>query len=282
MADQKILLGNVRGEQGPAGPNTVSGSTTTSGFENGHVLFNNNGKVGAKKLSASDVGALAADGTAEKAKKITSNGTDFEAWKLQAKGYSGDPGNTFLAAQAHDYVGYVIEGFSADGETSTVVAVDRLRCMNAENNFYDWGLKCQFYTVQSAFRLSCIGNDGEIPCFVDVAGRVASSSSERYKTEIQPVAEELLDAVLDLDVIDFLYNESAPENVRDNKRHFGVIAEQVAKIIPDSVTLDGEGLPSAVVYSDFIPLLLAQLQRQQKQLAELEQRIRQLEEGNRE
>ena len=50
MADQKILLGNVRGEQGPAGPNTVSSSTTTSGFENGHMLFNNNGKVGAKSF----------------------------------------------------------------------------------------------------------------------------------------------------------------------------------------------------------------------------------------
>ena len=62
MADRKILLGNVRGEQGPAGPNTVSSSTTTSGFENGHVLYNNNGKVGAKKLGASDVGAQPAMG----------------------------------------------------------------------------------------------------------------------------------------------------------------------------------------------------------------------------
>lgn len=50
MADQKILLGNVRGEQGPAGPNTVSSSTTTSGFENGHLLYNNNGHVGAKSF----------------------------------------------------------------------------------------------------------------------------------------------------------------------------------------------------------------------------------------
>lgn len=57
MAEQKILLGNVRGEQGPAGPNTVSSSTTTSGFEDGHVLYNNNGNVGGKKLTASDVGA---------------------------------------------------------------------------------------------------------------------------------------------------------------------------------------------------------------------------------
>lgn len=58
MAEQKILLGNVRGEQGPAGPNTVSSSTTTSGFEDGHVLYNNNGNVGGKKLTASDVGAI--------------------------------------------------------------------------------------------------------------------------------------------------------------------------------------------------------------------------------
>lgn len=50
MAEQKLLLGNIRGPQGAAGPNTVSSSTTTSGFENGHVLFNNNGKVGAKNL----------------------------------------------------------------------------------------------------------------------------------------------------------------------------------------------------------------------------------------
>ena len=40
----------MRGEQGPAGPNTVSSSTTTSGFENGHLLYNNNGHVGAKSF----------------------------------------------------------------------------------------------------------------------------------------------------------------------------------------------------------------------------------------
>ena len=50
MAEQKLLLGNVRGEQGPAGPNLVSASTTTSGFENGHLLYNNNGHVGAKSF----------------------------------------------------------------------------------------------------------------------------------------------------------------------------------------------------------------------------------------
>ena len=50
MAEQKLILGNIRGPQGPAGPNVVSASTTTSGFENGHLLYNNNGHVGAKSF----------------------------------------------------------------------------------------------------------------------------------------------------------------------------------------------------------------------------------------
>ena len=74
MAEQKLLLGNIRGPQGAAGPNTVSSSTTTSGFENGQVLINNNGKVGAKKLTASDVGALDAGGTAVAAKSFSTPG----------------------------------------------------------------------------------------------------------------------------------------------------------------------------------------------------------------
>lgn len=40
-----------QGPQGPSGPNTISTSTTTSGFTNGQVLYNNNGKVASKDLS---------------------------------------------------------------------------------------------------------------------------------------------------------------------------------------------------------------------------------------
>ena len=47
----------AKGATGPAGPNQLSTSTTTTGFTNGHILYNNNGKVGARTLTASDVGA---------------------------------------------------------------------------------------------------------------------------------------------------------------------------------------------------------------------------------
>lgn len=58
------------GPQGAPGPNTVSATTTTSGFTNAHFLFNNNGKVGAKAITAADVGALASGGTAVNASKL--------------------------------------------------------------------------------------------------------------------------------------------------------------------------------------------------------------------
>lgn len=52
------------GAQGAPGPNEVSSETRVSGFTSGHLLFNNAGKVGAKTLTASDVGALSPTGNA--------------------------------------------------------------------------------------------------------------------------------------------------------------------------------------------------------------------------
>ena len=52
------------GAQGAPGPNQVSSATTVSGFESGQLLYNNAGKVGAKTLTASDVGALSPTGNA--------------------------------------------------------------------------------------------------------------------------------------------------------------------------------------------------------------------------
>lgn len=283
MAEQKLLLGNIRGPQGAAGPNTVSSSTTTSGFEIGQVLFDNNGKVGAKKLTASDVGALDAGGTAEKAKKLTSYGTEFEAWQMQLQNGEGTPYNWYVFGKYFDAIGGFVLKASEGKENDLPVSVGKLQCKTAEGAYYDWGID-SIYDIQTGkfFLLARHTGEAEVGVMVDLAKQVASSSSIRYKEDVNTVGDELLDSVLKLDVIDFIYNSDAPEHVRDEKRHFGMIAEQVVKVMPDSVTLDREGLPAAVVYSDFIPLLLAQLKRQQKQMDALEQRIRQLEEGNRE
>ena len=50
-----------QGPQGAQGPNAISTSTTTSGFTNGHYLYNNNGKVAAKTITPGDIGAATAN-----------------------------------------------------------------------------------------------------------------------------------------------------------------------------------------------------------------------------
>lgn len=47
---QKIKLGNIKGEKGDPGPNTVSMETTTSGFEDGEFLFSTGGKLFGKNV----------------------------------------------------------------------------------------------------------------------------------------------------------------------------------------------------------------------------------------
>ena len=105
--------------------------------------------------------------------------------------------------------------------------------------------------------------------YCDLAGAVSGSSSIRFKDDVRPVDGNVLDALLALDVIDFVYNDKAPDYSQDGLRHFGLIAEEVAEVMPNVVKMDAEGLPAAVIYSDLIPLLLAILQRQQKQIDEL-------------
>ena len=60
----------AKGATGAAGPNTVTTATTTSGFTNGHFLYNNNGKVGAKAITAASIGALASSGKAADSSKL--------------------------------------------------------------------------------------------------------------------------------------------------------------------------------------------------------------------
>ena len=52
------------GAKGDPGPNQVSASTKTEGFEDGQALYSEGGFVRAKTLTASDVGALSSTGNA--------------------------------------------------------------------------------------------------------------------------------------------------------------------------------------------------------------------------
>ena len=60
-------------------------------------------------------------------------------------------------------------------------------------------------------------------------------------------------------------------------REYGLIAEEVAEIAPELVVYDDEGLPFSVRYQLLAPLLLNEMQKQQRTIETLLARVEQLE-----
>ncbi len=65
----------------------------------------------------------------------------------------------------------------------------------------------------------------------------------------------------------------------DGPLEYGLIAEEVAEIYPDLVVLDKDGQPAGVRYHVLPAMLLNELQRQQREIAELRAQVRALIDG---
>lgn len=95
------------------------------------------------------------------------------------------------------------------------------------------------------------------------------SSSRRYKEEIRPMEAESK-VIQSLRPVCFRYKKEV-----DPKRSlcFGLIAEEVAEVNPELVTLDGEGKPQTVRYEAINAMLLNEFLKRQSELEEQESRI---------
>jgi hypothetical protein len=69
----------------------------------------------------------------------------------------------------------------------------------------------------------------------------------------------------------FRYTQDA-----QGERQYGLIAEEVAAVYPELVTRNAQGEVEAVRYHEVIPMLLNEVQQQQRQLAELKGQAREI------
>ena len=106
-----------------------------------------------------------------------------------------------------------------------------------------------------------------IPVMIDQDGQLGTtSSSARVKHDIRSIGDGA-DAVLSLRPVTFRYN------AQPDARHFGLIAEEVAPVLPELVVMGADGRPETVAYHELPALLLALLQRQEARIAELESEL---------
>jgi hypothetical protein len=96
---------------------------------------------------------------------------------------------------------------------------------------------------------------------VSAAGQLGVvASSARYKQDIAPLSDSA-DKLARLRPVSFRY-KNEPETT-----HYGLIAEEVDKVMPELVVRDEGNRPESVQYQELIPLLLQQWKAQQAEIA---------------
>ena len=100
---------------------------------------------------------------------------------------------------------------------------------------------------------------------------VYQSSDEHYKENIGLI-ESALSKILSIEGVSFSWKkdkETKDKGFPDGK-HYGVIAQDVAKVLPDVVKEDAKG-EKAVAYTEIIPILIEAIKEQQGQIAKLKE-----------
>lgn len=149
------------GATGPAGPNTLTTSTTTSGFTNGHYLYNNNGKVGAKDITASSIGAIPTGDTIQ-----LGNGTT--------------PTTTWKAVRCNRMVNNVAVGadYSVGGGSGGTATIELKKGGVVKNTFFmnetDFNVKGRYILAELDSLKTTVGT------------RITASNDWKVNTTIKP------------------------------------------------------------------------------------------------
>jgi hypothetical protein len=122
------------------------------------------------------------------------------------------------------------------------------------------------------------GNNDAVPVLIDSAGQFGVvNSSRRFKEDIQDMGEAS-QRLMRLRPVTFRYRKAFDDGSKPIQ--FGLIAEEVAETFPELAVRDATGTIQSVHYERLNVLLLNELQRQQRQLEDLDalkQRVSELE-----
>jgi len=109
---------------------------------------------------------------------------------------------------------------------------------------------------------------------IDSTGHLGTfSSSRRYKQDIREIGDAS-NRLMDLQPVQFRYRQPAADGSKPLQ--YGLIAEDVATVFPELVVRDGNGRIESVQYHQLPALLLNELQKEHRTIAEQAEQIREL------
>jgi hypothetical protein len=129
----------------------------------------------------------------------------------------------------------------------------------------------QTRTFISGIRLVTTGNVDAIPVLVDTRGQLGTiNSSREVKQEIEDMGDRSR-AIRQLRPVTFRYRQHAAAGLE--ARQYGLLAEEVAAVLPDLVVRGPDGRPETVLYHVLPTLLLNELRRQGEELDALRREL---------
>jgi hypothetical protein len=116
---------------------------------------------------------------------------------------------------------------------------------------------------------------GAVPVYINSNGQLGTvMSSIRFKEDVHDMADAS-SGLLRLRPVTFRYKQ--PETNGSKPIDYGLIAEEVAKVYPDMVVTNADGQVETVQYQKLTPMLLNELQKQERTIRSLEERLAALE-----
>jgi hypothetical protein len=137
------------------------------------------------------------------------------------------------------------------------------------------GSTAQTRTFVSGIRGATTGLNNALTVVVDSAGQLGTvSSSRRTKFDIADLDGAVTAALQRLRPVQFRYLQAFADGATPIQ--YGLVAEEVQDVLPELVATDAAGDPASVKYHVLPALLLAEVQRLERERSELSQAIRDL------
>ena len=138
--------------------------------------------------------------------------------------------------------------------------------LNGDNNTMRLGNATHTRAFAAGVRGVTTGNNNALTVVVDSAGQLGTvSSSRRTKTDIADLDPVVTAAIQRLRPVQFRYLKPFADG--STPVQYGLIAEEVEAVLPELVAYDDAGQPASVKYHVLPGLLLAEVQRLERERA---------------
>ena len=186
------------------------------------------------------------EGTLDASSQVGKFGTIYE---------NGTALSSLYASKSHSHSGYASSSHTHNYFTNGSTVTGALY-LGSNSYYVNKNGNGVFYVVKS--------RNGE-----------CTGSSRRFKENIQYRDNDYWhDRLMQVKTCTFDYtSEYMPEHDEDRYNHLGVIAEEVNEIFPELTVDNEDGVLSYVKYSEFVIPLISEVQRLNKKIEELEQKV---------